>query len=392
MDLEFQEYETRKLVNVHKHVDGPWFWGKYTAHPYIGCRHGCEFCYARGGQYAGGRDPETYDTVIRVKVNAVDRLQRELARLEPEIISAGDWQQPAETRYGLSRAMLEVVLECGFPLYVNERSPLLTRDLDLLTAIDERAWVGVSFSLSGVDPRLKRAFEPRSPGVGKRLRAMETLAAAGIAVGASLMPVIPLLGDSRAHLDDTIRAIRDHGGGWVLGGGMTMAGAQADRTLRAARLLQPKIEPRWREFFQWPTGAKPSYGPPGGYNSWLGLTIRELCHVHGIADRIPRHITPGPLQANKRIAEKLFLRTYDLELDGADSRRIWAYRRAAWTVDEHPDSVMDLYQERGTEGLRSLPGIGQRLAGLIATWLKEMANETPVRSARRKPPDPRQSL
>jgi len=375
MELEFQEYETRKLVNVHKHVDGPWFWGKYTAHPYIGCRHGCEFCYARGGRYAGGRDPETYDTVIRVKVNAVDRLRRELPRLAPEIISVGDWQQPAESRYGLSRAMLEVVLECGFPLYVNERSPLVTRDLDLLTAIDERAWVGVSFSLSGVDRGLKRAFEPRSPGVGKRLRAMDTLARAGIAVGASLMPVIPLLGDSREHLDATIQAIRDHGGSWVLGGGMTMAGAQADRTLAAARALDPGIEPRWREFFQWAPGGKPSYGPPGGYNSWLGLTIRELCDAHGIADRIPRHVAPGPLHTNKRVAEKLFLRTYDLELEGADSRRIWAYRRAAWTVDEHPASIADLYRERGTDGIRSLPGIGQRLAGLIASWLKEVGEE-----------------
>ena len=49
MNLKFQEYNARKIVNVHKHVDGPWFWGKYTAHPYVGCRSGCDFCYLRGG-------------------------------------------------------------------------------------------------------------------------------------------------------------------------------------------------------------------------------------------------------------------------------------------------------------------------------------------------------
>ena len=95
-------------------------------------------------------------------------------------------------------------------------------------------------------------------------------------------------------------------------------------------------------------------------------------HKHGIADRMPRHVEPGPLEVNKRIAEKLFLRTYDLELDGADSRRIWAYRRAAWTVDEHPRDIREMFDERGVEGLRDLPGIGQRLAGLIASWLGEM--------------------
>ncbi|MCI0699074.1 hypothetical protein L0337_44615 [candidate division KSB1 bacterium] len=36
MDLQFQEYRPRKLVNVHRHVDGPWFWTKYSAHPYVG--------------------------------------------------------------------------------------------------------------------------------------------------------------------------------------------------------------------------------------------------------------------------------------------------------------------------------------------------------------------
>jgi DNA repair photolyase len=64
--LEFQEYQVRKIVNVHKHVNGPWFWGKYTAHPYVGCRSGCEFCYNRGSRYLGRRDPNTFDTLIQV--------------------------------------------------------------------------------------------------------------------------------------------------------------------------------------------------------------------------------------------------------------------------------------------------------------------------------------
>jgi DNA repair photolyase len=150
--LQTEEYRARRIVNVHEHVDGPWFWGKYTAHPYVGCRSGCDFCYARGGHYVGRRDAATFDEVIRVKVNAVELLRRELPRLAPDVISVGDWQQPVEDRYRLSRSMLEVVHDAGFPLYLNERSPLVTRDLDLLVAIQRRSFVGVSFSLSNVDP------------------------------------------------------------------------------------------------------------------------------------------------------------------------------------------------------------------------------------------------
>ena len=161
----YEEYEVRKIVNVHKHVDGPWFWGKYTAHPYVGCRSGCEFCYERGGRYIGRRDPDSFDTLIRVKTNAVALLRKEMGKLQPEIISVGDWQQPAEKDYRLSHGMLEVVLEYGFPLFIVERSPLLTRDLDLLSEINRKTWVGVLYSISNLDPALKQAFEPCSPGV-----------------------------------------------------------------------------------------------------------------------------------------------------------------------------------------------------------------------------------
>jgi len=313
-ELEFQEYHPRKIVNVHKHVDGPWFWGKYTAHPYIGCRSGCEFCYARGERYLR-RDPETFDTLIGVKVNAVELLRKELPGLSRDVISVGDWQRPAEDRYRLSRGMLEVVRDLGFPLFIVERSPLLTRDLDLLVEINERAWVGVTYSISSADPALKRAFEPRSSGVRLRLRAMRQLADAGILVGANLMPVLPFVSDDEAHLEDTIRAVKDHGGTFVLGGGLTMDGVQAKRSLAAVCRLDPALEVRWRELYAWDVGGKPAYSPPGSYNARLGLLIRELCARHGILDRMPRYIAPGPLAVNKRVAERLFLKTYDLELE-----------------------------------------------------------------------------
>jgi DNA repair photolyase len=88
--------------------------------------------------------------------------------------------------------------------------------------INEKTWVGVAFSISSLDPALKRAFEPRSPGVRRRLEAMEKLAAAGILVGTALMPVLPFVGDDEAHLEDVIRATKDRGGTFVMGGGLTM--------------------------------------------------------------------------------------------------------------------------------------------------------------------------
>jgi DNA repair photolyase len=374
MKLEFHEYKANKILNVHRHVDGPWFWGKYTAHPYIGCRSGCEFCYLRGSRYLGRRDPEKFDTLIQVKVNAVDLLKKELSGLDVDVIAAGDWQQPAEGRYQLSRAMLEVVHQLGFPLFIVERSPLLARDLDLLVEINKQSWVGVVLSISSLDPSLKQAFEPHSPGVNRRLETMQQLADAGILVGTALMPVIPSIGDDEDHLEDVIRATRDHGGKFVLAGGLTMDGIQAEHTLQAAISFDPGLEEQVRQLYSWPVDGKPQYGPPQTYSARLGLLVREFCDRHGLLDRMPRYIAPGPLAINKRIAERLFLRTYDLELEGGSQYQIWAYRKAAWTVDESPDSIADIFHTSGDSGLRELPGIGKSISAQIGKWLQEEHN------------------
>jgi len=371
MRLKFQEYRARKIVNVHRHVDGPWFWDKYTANPYVGCRSGCEFCYLRGSRYLGRRDPDSFDTLIQIKTNAVDLLRKELTPLDHDVIACGDWQQPAEDRYRLSRGMLEVVSDLGFPLFIVERSPLLIRDLDLLVEINQKAWVGVVFSICSLDQTLKRAFEPRSPGVNGRLRAMAQLANSGILVGTALIPVFPFVADDEAQLEEVVRATKDHGASFVLGGALTMDGAQAERTLEVVRRLDPMLENRWRELYNWEAGGTPNYGPPRAHSARLGLLIRELCVRHGVMDRMPRYVPPGPLAVNKRIAELLFLRTYGLELEEAQEYRIWAYRKAAWAVDEWPDSIAELYQAQGEAGLRRLPGIGESLAGEIARWLRD---------------------
>ena len=151
-----------------------------------------------------------------------------------------------------------------------------------------------------------------------------------------------------------------------------MDGYQAKRTLEAARRFDPDVEKRWREMYKIDGAGKPSYGPPGEYNARLGLLIRDLCDKHGILDRMPRYILPGPLEINKRIAERLFFKTYDLELEQAKDFRIWAYRKAAWTVDELPESIAEVYQSGGKDGLQALPGIGGRLSGQIAQWLDEI--------------------
>jgi DNA polymerase/3'-5' exonuclease PolX len=87
---------------------------------------------------------------------------------------------------------------------------------------------------------------------------------------------------------------------------------------------------------------------------------------------MPRYAGTGPLAINKRIAEILFLKTYDLELEQAPQPRIWAYRKAAWTVDEWPESAAEIYSSKGESGVTALPGIGSSIVADIIRTLKTL--------------------
>jgi hypothetical protein len=270
--------------------------------------------------------------------------------------------------------MLEVVHDLSFPLFIVERSPLLTRDLDLLTDINRRAWVGVVYSISTLDAAVKRAFEPRSPGVPLRLAAMAQLAQAGILVGTALMPVLPVVADDDRHLEEVIVATREHGGRFVLVGSLTMSGPQAARVWGVLDRHFPQARPTYEQLYAghaYSPSGRYSADPSAGSGQALARRVRALCAKHGLADRMPRWIEPGPRGVNRWLAERLFRKTYDLELEEADERRLWAYRRAAWTVDEWPTSLAELYASQGLAGLLALPGIGERLARLMAGWLEE---------------------
>jgi hypothetical protein len=157
--------------------------------------------------------------------------------------------------------------------------------------------------------------------------------------------------------------------------------AQAERVLNAARNLDSDLEARWRQLYQWENGGKPKHSAPRDYQAQLGLRVRELCTRHGLKDRMPRYLAPGTLHTNKWIAEQLFLKTYDLELEQAEEYRLWSYRKAAWAVDEWPDDIAELYRVRGEPGLREVPGIGRSLAEQIAKWLREISTERHIVSA-----------
>ncbi len=173
----------------------------YSLNPYRGCEHGCAYCYARTyHDYLGWSSGLDFETRIMVKRRAPKLLRDVLEKptWRPEAISfsgATDCYQPAERHFRLTRACLEVLREFRNPTAIITKNALVTRDIDLLA--DMARWQGatVIFTLTPLDTALGGQLEPRASRPGARLRALRTLADAGIPVGVMVAPIIPGLTD-----------------------------------------------------------------------------------------------------------------------------------------------------------------------------------------------------
>jgi DNA repair photolyase len=212
MRPEYREEPCRSALN---RVSGMMF--GWSLNPYMGCAHRCTFCYVRAFERRADRpSDDRYGRSIRVKVNVVDVLRRELARprWKREVVAVGaatDPYQPAEGHYRLTRGCIEAFGHAASPFSMITRGPMIVRDLDVLVEAAKRTRVSVTFSIPTLDERIWRTTEPGTAPPRQRLRAMSQLVDAGIDAGVGMAPILPGLSDRPELLTDVVKAARDAG-------------------------------------------------------------------------------------------------------------------------------------------------------------------------------------
>ena len=363
----FLPYQPKTILNKGQRADH-WFWTRYSAYPYTGCQHGCEFCYCRERKFCPHDDPLDFPYVIRVKENAPALLRRALSRAPRDVIGLGDYQ-PAERKYRLTRQMLEVCLELGFPVFILSRSPLVLRDLDLLQAINERARAVVAFSAISApgSPSYDRvcAMERLAPRAEKRFAAMAQIAAAGIVTGTCCMPILPGVCDSDANLAAVVHATADHGGRFVLAGGLTLADQQRDYFLGVLRERFPDLVHRYERLY--PEGKLRTVRAilAGDGPAHPGAVSRSGHRRPDAAADHPRG-KAQPQQADRRSIGEPGIRT---GIGRGAAQRVWAYRKAAWAVEDTEQDIGLVYRTMGLRGLQSIRDVGPEMADELARLL-----------------------
>ncbi|HEX6599449.1 MAG TPA: radical SAM protein [Gemmatimonadaceae bacterium] len=301
-DIRYYAAASRSVLNGPS-ATGMDFW---SINPYVGCAFGCAYCYARYahrytierlGEAAPGAAGEAveeplppwlaFERRILVKREAPNVLRRQLAsatrvddiRSQGVVIgTATDPYQPAERRFRLTRGVLEVLAEQSkLHVTIITKSPLVTRDVDLLVRIAARSSLSVHVSLITVDRELARRLEPRAPTPEARLRAIARLRAYDLDVAVNVMPVLPGITDAPPMIEELVGA--------VARANVSRLGACALRLRRTARdRYLPFID---AEFPQLSSRYRRAYGRSHQvcerYRDGLRERFAEVCARHGVA-------------------------------------------------------------------------------------------------------------
>lgn len=175
----------------------------YALNPYVGCWHGCMYCYAR--DFTRGEPAMRWGEVVYVKVNLLDVLRGEVKRLRPGVVGLStitDPYQPIESRYRLTRGALEILCRAGFHVSVQTKSALVLRDIDVLRMCSDRVDVGLTITtVRGIH----RLIEPNAPSPTVRAAVVRRLAEAGIKTWIFLGPIIPGINDTRLDYEEIIK-------------------------------------------------------------------------------------------------------------------------------------------------------------------------------------------
>jgi len=173
----------------------------YALNPYLGCYHGCLYCYAR--LYTRDRYiSDNWGEVVAVKKNLLSVLQREVNSVKRGVVGVGtitDPYQPVEAIYKLSRGSIEILATKKFPISIQTKSSLILRDIDLLTKY--RDLIDVGITITSTDNSMT-FLEPRASPPWARINAIRKLSEAGVKVWIFFGPIVP-------GINDDINTIRE---------------------------------------------------------------------------------------------------------------------------------------------------------------------------------------
>ncbi|MBM7693895.1 DNA repair photolyase [Peribacillus deserti] len=198
--MEMKNISSKKILTEAKgFLD---FGYTHSLNPYAGCVFGCSYCYVRELPIQKFRD-QAWGTWIDTKINASDNYRKEILNLRKKgktvcifMSSSTDPYQPIERKAEVTRSLLLAMIENPPDfLLLQTRSPLVTRDIDLLDRLKEKCGLRVSMTIETDREDVRKLFAPNAPSIPLRIKALAAIKKAGIATQAAISPMLPCTPD-----------------------------------------------------------------------------------------------------------------------------------------------------------------------------------------------------
>jgi len=359
--------EYKSIINRMKFIDS-WFWCRYTLNPYQGCEHDCIYCDARSHKYYLHPD---FEETIYVKKNAALMLDMRISRartLLPDVVATGgvcDCYQPAEKEFENTRQILKVLAKHRWPVHIGTKSPLVLRDLDIISKIARRSWAAVSFTITTTNEDVGRFLEPKVVPAEERFRAIAEIKEKdkNILTGLTFMPIAPFLEDDEENIEAVVRGAKEAGADYVLfSPGMTMRDNQALWFMKKLSESYSELVPDYEDIYQFSYSKaeyKGSYGPKKSYMKQVGKRVLKVLDRYKMPSRIKRFIPDDYRKLNYIIAEELLNEAYKLQM----ASKAWTKTHwAGMNIQNLKESIARV-AERGE--LKHIRNVNDELEGVI---------------------------
>lgn len=158
----------------------------YAVNPYVGCSHGCRYCYA-SFMKRFSKHSEPWGEFLDVKYWPQIRNPEKYSGKEFFFGTVTDPYNPQEEKYCRTRSLLEELSGSSVKITIQTKSDLVLRDLDLIRAFPEAR---VGFSINTLDEEFRSDMD-KAVSIERRLQAMKALHDAGVRTTCFISPIFP---------------------------------------------------------------------------------------------------------------------------------------------------------------------------------------------------------
>ena len=170
---------------------------EYVINPYVGCPHGCVYCYAEF-MNRSSHQTEAWGSFVDVKIRSAAHRPINLQNKNIFLSSITDCYNPLEENYKLTRQLLMQLQHSGAHIGILTKSSLVTRDIDIFKRLPN---ITIGLSMNTTRDDIRADIEPGTSSVEERLQALKILHENNIYTYVHMSPIFPGLTDWKRLLE-----------------------------------------------------------------------------------------------------------------------------------------------------------------------------------------------